>query len=148
MPVFVRPPTPRPIVSGHEPRRHWITLGGVRSTGLTAALGLADHAVEFIGVDAPWQTPEAEPIWTTVPNLAEHGRRDWHTPGYGEIVCHCELVTQREIMKTFDSLVPPGDAGGLKRRTRAGMGRCQGFYCGAHIAGLTKGRFEASPSIP
>jgi glycerol-3-phosphate dehydrogenase len=35
--------------------------------------------------------------------------------------------------------------GGLKRRTRAMMGRCQGFYCSAPIADITKGRFDGKP---
>jgi glycerol-3-phosphate dehydrogenase len=55
--------------------------------------------------------------------LAEHLPRDWQTPGYGEIVCHCELVTRREIEAALASPVPPGDFGGLRRRTRAAMGR-------------------------
>jgi glycerol-3-phosphate dehydrogenase len=36
--------------------------------------------------------------------------------------------------------LPAGDVGGLKRRTRAMMGRCQGFYCSAHVAALAEGR--------
>ncbi|MCA0344892.1 MAG: (2Fe-2S)-binding protein, partial [Proteobacteria bacterium] len=63
-------------------------------------------------------------------------------PDHGEIVCHCELVTRREIEATFDSPVPPGDFGGLRRRTRAGMGRCQGFYCNARLAEMTRGKLK------
>ena len=125
----------------NEASRHWLTLGGIRSTGLTAALGLASHAAELLGY-ATWSSPPpTETVWTPVPNLAEHLPRDWQSPGYGEIVCHCEMVTRREIDSAFASLLPPGDLGGLKRRTRAGMGRCQGFYCGAGLAELTRTRF-------
>lgn len=127
----------------HEPHRHWITLGAVRSTGLTAALGLAAHAAELIGAGA-WRAPAvAEPVWPKVPNLAEHAPRDWRAPGYGEIICHCEMVTRREIEAAFASPVPPGDLGGLRRRTRVAMGRCQGFYCGAKLARITAGRLAA-----
>lgn len=123
----------------HDAERHWITLGGIRSTGLTAALGLAQHAVSlWQGVRSPVTAPE----WPAMPMLAEHGARDWQTPGYGEIVCHCELVTRREIEAALASPLPPGDLSGLKRRTRATMGRCQGFYCGARVAALTEGRFS------
>jgi glycerol-3-phosphate dehydrogenase len=132
----------------HEPRRHWLTLGGIRSTGLTAALGLAAHAAELLG-DGRWSAPApGGPVWTPVPNLAEHLPRDWQTPGYGEIVCHCEMVTRREIENTFSSPVPPGNAGGLKRRTRAAMGRCQGFYCGAQLAELMQSRFSPPLASP
>jgi glycerol-3-phosphate dehydrogenase len=74
--------------------------------------------------------------------LAEHMARDWTRPGFGEIVCHCEMVTRREIEAALAGPLPAGDAGGLKRRTRAGMGRCQGFHCQAHVARLTAGRFD------
>jgi glycerol-3-phosphate dehydrogenase len=122
--------------------RHWITLGGIRSTGLTASLGLASYAAELLG-DAPWSgTLAMNPVWTPVPNLAEHLPRDWQTPGYGEIVCHCEMVTRREIDNAFASPLPPGNFGGLRRRTRAAMGRCQGFYCGAQLAELTQSRLS------
>ena len=112
----------------HESDRHWLTLGGIRSTGLTAALGLAAHAAELLGYDEG-VAPKAQ----TSPMLAEHDVRDWQTPGYGEIVCHCEMVTRREIEATFASPVPPATRNGVKRRTRATMGRCQGFYCGARV---------------
>ena len=58
----------------------------------------------------------------------------------GEIVCHCEWVTRGEIEAACKGPLPAGDLGGLKRRTRAMMGRCQGFYCGAEITTM----FEAA----
>ncbi|MDQ0391938.1 NAD(P)/FAD-dependent oxidoreductase [Labrys monachus] len=124
----------------HEKDRHWITVGGIRSTGLTAALGLAAHVAELLAGEGWQASPLEDPVWTPVPNLAEHRPRDWQAPNHGEIVCHCEMVTRREIEATFASPLPPGDFGGLRRRTRAAMGRCQGFYCGARLAELTAGR--------
>jgi len=127
-----------------DPARRWITLGGIRSTGLTASLGLAAHALrlhEAFGDAAP--TPVAAPVWPRLPNLAQHLERDWQAPDHGEIVCHCEMVTRREIEAALAGPAPARDAGGLKRRTRAGMGRCQGFYCQGRVAQLTKGRFAA-----
>ncbi len=130
----------------HEPDRHWVTLGGIRSTGLTSALGLAAHAADL--VDGAWvRAPVSEPGRPTCPNLAEHLPRDWQTPGYGEIVCHCEMVTSREIEAAMASPLPPGDIGGLRRRTRAGMGRCQGFYCGAKLARMTQNRFATPLAV-
>ncbi len=133
----------------HEPDRHWITLGGIRSTGLTSALGLARHASDLLTGErtggTPWNTAGGpQSARTFMPNLAEHLPRDWQVPGYGEIVCHCEMVTRREIEAALQSPVPPGDFGGLRRRTRAGMGRCQGFYCGAKLARITQGHFAST----
>lgn len=123
--------------------RHFMTLGGVRSTGLTSALGLARHAFERYRLRHT-PSPVAPSVWPWMPNIAEHRKRDWQKRGYEEIVCHCELVTRREIDAAFDSPLPPGDLGGLKRRTRACMGRCQGFYCGSRVAELTQNRFATS----
>ncbi|WP_423822203.1 NAD(P)/FAD-dependent oxidoreductase [Salinisphaera sp. SPP-AMP-43] len=116
----------------HEPERGWLTLGGVRSTGLTAALGIAAHAYALYR-QRRQHSPLAAPATPWLPNIAEHRPRDWQAAGYDEIVCHCELVTRREIEAALASTLPPGDIGGLKRRTRACMGRCQGFYCAAHL---------------
>jgi len=119
-----------------------LTLGGIRSTGLSAALGIARHAWRLFsgtGLHAA-MTPRAAPEGCAVPNLAEHEPRDWQAEDHGEMACHCELVTRREIEAALNGPLPPADLSGLKRRTRAGMGRCQGFYCQARLARLTEGR--------
>ncbi len=139
----IRPATERPEYRVLEySDRNWITLGGIRSTGLTSALGIAQHVHSlFVGYDAGF-TALVNPIVPKVPNLAEHLPRDCASEGYGEIVCHCEMVTEREIKAALDSdILPVGSLSGLKRRTRVTMGRCQGFYCSARLAELTEGRF-------
>ena len=121
----------------HLPDRNWLTLGGIRSTGMTASLGLAEHAAgllggsEMLAEHAPVHRPH---------HLTETAPRDWQDPGYGEIVCHCEMVTRREIEAALAAPVPPRSFAGLKRRTRACMGRCQGFNCLARLAEITDGR--------
>lgn len=127
--------------------RNWITVGGIRSTGLTASLGIARHVYGLYQDMGRQHTAIATPYTPRVPNLAEHRPRDWQTAGYGEIVCHCEMVTLREIEQALSGSVPAGDFGGLKRRTRCGMGRCQGFYCNAQLALLTAGCFDAPLSV-
>ena len=121
--------------------RHWITLGGIRSTGLTSSLGLAQHVSQLLTEQGVKFKSVTKPLIPQVPNLAEHLPRDYETAGYGEVVCHCEMVTEREINAVMDGPLPAGSLGGLKRRTRATMGRCQGFYCSARLAELTKGKF-------
>jgi glycerol-3-phosphate dehydrogenase len=124
-----------------RPQQRAITLGGIRSTGLSSALGLAQHALRLAeSFGTQWPAPPPAPP-TIMPNLAEHAPRDWQRPDHGAIICHCELVTQREIAAALASPIPPGDFGGLRRRTRAGMGRCQGFYCHARLAQITAGQF-------
>lgn len=130
-----------------RPEQRAITLGGIRSTGLSAALGLAQHALTLHATfGLPARAPVAPPP-VRLPNLTEIHERDWQQPGHGEIVCHCELVTRREIEAALASAVPPGDFGGLRRRTRAGMGRCQGFYCNARLAEMSRGRLTVPLAV-
>lgn len=129
----------------HDAERSVTTVGGIRSTGLTAALGLARHVFQIsTASDCSFTPPDGPLHWPPVPNLAEHLPRDWMTPGHGGIVCHCEMVTRREIERAVSDILPPNDQAGLKRRTRAGMGRCQGFYCDAEVTALTSACFNRS----
>lgn len=128
------------------PRDGWISVSGIRSTGLTGALGIATlvgglHAEHFAAV-----TPLPDPVWPRVPNLTEGRARRWMEPRRSEILCHCEMVTRGEIEEAFAGPLPAGTIGGLRRRTRCMMGRCQGFYCtrrvmeiaGRHLPGLVE----------
>jgi glycerol-3-phosphate dehydrogenase len=78
-----------------------------------------------------------------MPNIGEAFPRPYERedliaadPEYGAIVCFCERVTRGEIRDALASVIPPTDLDGLRRRTRATMGRCQGFYCGAEVSGM------------
>lgn len=119
------------------PARRWITAGGIRSTGLSAALGIAGYVAELYEQNFGSIPVSRDPVWTPVPNLAEATARPYEEGG--EIVCHCELVTRREIEAALVGALPATDLGGLKRRTRATMGRCQGFYCMAQVMALLAG---------
>ncbi|MDP3340026.1 NAD(P)/FAD-dependent oxidoreductase [Frigidibacter sp.] len=133
----------------YQIRRHegqaYITVGGIRSTGLTAALGIARHVAGLAAGEAPWQPP-ADPLWPQMPMLAEDGLRDWQCAGNGGIVCHCEKVTRREVEAALTGPLAAQTLAGLKRRTRVTMGRCQGFYCTAELAEVTRGRL-AQPMV-
>lgn len=123
-------------------------LGGIRSTGLTASMAIAGHLSELLadaGLDTE-QRPDL-PAEPRVPNLGNDGARSFDDadliatqPSAGEIVCFCERVTRHDIGQAMASSVPPGHLDGLRRRTRAMMGRCQGFYCGANIEAIFEGQ--------
>jgi glycerol-3-phosphate dehydrogenase len=57
-------------------------------------------------------------------------------PAYGTALCHCEQVSRGEVRDACHAIVPPADLAGVRRRTRAMNGRCQGFYCGATVVAL------------
>jgi glycerol-3-phosphate dehydrogenase len=86
--------------------------------------------------------PPGEILWPKVPNISTAGPRDWQAPGNGGIVCHCELVTRREIEAALSGPLGARSLAGLKRRTRVTMGRCQGFHCAGPLARITAGRFD------
>jgi len=128
-----------------------VLVGGIRSTGLTSGMAIAEHVMGLLadaglGVDERADLP-APP---RMPNLGEAGVRPFQDsdriaadPEYGRIVCFCERVTAGEIRDAFQSPIPPTDLDGLRRRTRVMNGRCQGFYCGAHTKALLDARGEA-----
>lgn len=117
----------------------YICVGGIRSTGLSAALGIAAHVLRLAKRS---DLPIEEPSWPVMPNISVAAPRDWQCAGHGGIVCHCELVTRREIEAAMTGPLAAGSLAGLKRRTRVTMGRCQGFYCSAELARLTEGRLS------
>ena len=57
-------------------------------------------------------------------------------PSYGRIICRCETVSEGEILEAIRTNPKPTDLDGVKRRTRAQMGRCQGGFCGPYITEL------------
>jgi len=127
-----------------DARRRYACVAGIRSTGLSASLGIAEHVVALLGeaglVLRPRPGGAPPPL---MPYIGEAGRRPYQDaeaiaadPAYGEIVCFCERVSRGEIRDALASPVPPADLGGLRRRTRAMNGRCQGFYCGAIVSRL------------
>ena len=54
-------------------------------------------------------------------------------PLYGQIICRCETVTEAEIVQAIRSPLGALDVDGIKRRTRAGMGRCQSGFCSPRV---------------
>ena len=131
-----------------EAGQRYACAGGIRSTGLSASLGIAEHVAELLEEAGLALKPRpgfaASP--PVMPYIGEAGVRPYQDaaaiaadPAYGQIVCHCERVSRGEIRDALASPVPPADLGGLRRRTRAGNGRCQGFYCGAAVSRLLAG---------
>jgi glycerol-3-phosphate dehydrogenase len=57
-------------------------------------------------------------------------------PAYGKIICRCEQISEGEILEAIRMNPPARDMDGVKRRTRSGMGRCQGGFCGPYVMEL------------
>lgn len=121
----------------------YLLLGGIRSTGLTSAMALAEYARELLSDAGMVTAPPPDGPVRSMPPLGESMLRPHADPArvaidadYGRVVCFCERVTRGEVRDALASTIPPRDLDGLRRRTRAVMGRCQGFYCGVEVQRL------------
>ncbi|WP_029108269.1 NAD(P)/FAD-dependent oxidoreductase [Mycobacterium sp. URHD0025] len=124
-----------------DPAQHYLLVGGIRSTGLTAGMAIAEYTRDQLvsaGLDL---VPAGElPDPPQMPNLGEAFPRPYQQadkiaadPAYGRIVCFCERVTEGELRDACHSVIPPAALEGLRRRTRVMNGRCQAFFCGAEV---------------
>ncbi|HEX2581285.1 MAG TPA: FAD-dependent oxidoreductase [Dongiaceae bacterium] len=126
------------IAVAHDLR--WVTVAGIRSTGLTGALGIARSVTEEMGLGPPRAQSGPTPA---MPSLSAYETRPYLGKEGCDIACHCEQVTVAEIDAALSSPPAATDLDGIKRRTRAMMGRCQGFYCAARIRDrLEEGRWR------
>ncbi len=122
-------------LSAHADSRY-VCLAGIRSTGLTSSMAVAEEAVTLltsIGLTAARRADDALRGASMTP-LGEIDERPYQKGG--TVVCHCERVTTEEIAAAIGSIVPASDLDGLRRRTRVLAGRCQGFYCAANVCAL------------
>ena len=134
--------------------QRYVTVGGIRSTGLTSSMAVAEYVADLLAVaGATWSGPPSDPDPPKMPPLGEsHVRplgdpiRIQSDPAYGTAICHCERVSRGEVSDACHGLVPATDLGGVRRRTRAMNGRCQGFYCGAMVVELVAAETGIDPA--
>ena len=114
----------------------FFNVAGIESPGLSSAPAIAVHVAEIVSESMGGLMEKEDFIqglktheFFRDMNLEEKEQIIKDDPGYGRIVCRCENVTEAEVL---DSIRRPAGArtvDGVKRRTRAGMGRCQGGFC-------------------
>lgn len=120
-----------------------IHCAGIESPGLTASPAIAKYVVETL-VSGMLPIEKNEKFnGTRKPDyffkhlsMEEKNEIIKADPSYGKIVCRCEQVTEGEILRAIRENPPAKDIDGVKRRTRSGMGRCQGGFCQPYIAEL------------
>lgn len=120
-----------------------IHAGAIDSPGLTCCVSIAKYltnlllksGLELIEKDNWDGKRENSHAFREMSDDEKHAYIQEH-PEYGKIVCRCETVTEGEILHAIRSNPAAVDIDGVKRRTRSGMGRCQGGFCGPYIMEL------------
>ena len=127
-----------------------MNLLGINSPGLTSALPLARRVVEKVR-----EQEELRPNGAFNPIREGHARfadldpaaRERlirEDPDYGEIYCRCECVTKAEVKRAVHNPLGVSTVSGIKYRTRASMGRCQGGYCETRLTAMIQEELHKS----
>lgn len=131
------------IIEESQSVKGLIHCAGIESPGLTSAPAIAEYVVnELVGKIVALEKNERfngtrKPDYF-FKNLSVDEKNELikKEPSYGKIVCRCEQITEGEILRVIRENPPAKDIDGVKRRTRSGMGRCQGGFCQPYVAEL------------
>ena len=127
-------------VDTYEDLKGYVNLSGVRSTGLTLSVSMGKYVVERLkGIGCELTFKENyKAVRKGIPRFHELSREEQEkliaeNPAYGTIVCRCETITEGEILDAIHRPLGARTVDAVKRRVRAGMGRCQGGFCGPKV---------------
>lgn len=130
------------ILGQPEDAAGFFDCAGIESPGLSAAPAIGQEIAAqvsgFLGLE---EKPNFDPIRRGPVNPKSLSKEQWAAliekePAYGQIICRCEQVSEGEILAAIRSPLGARDLDGVKRRTRAGMGRCQGGFCAPRVMEL------------
>lgn len=139
-------------VDTYDDLKNYINLSGVRSTGLTASAALGKYVAQTlreIGMDAPFKS-DFDPCRKGIPCFHAMSREEQDAmirkdPLYGRVICRCETVTEGEIVAAIHRPIPARSMDAIKRRLRAGTGRCQGGFCGPRLVDILSRELKIAP---
>lgn len=125
----------------NSPKKQFINAAGIESPGLSASPAIAEYIIKLLSEQGLTLTKKQNynPIRESVhkffeASIDQKNKIIKDNPAYGRIVCRCEGITEGEIIDAIRRNPSACDLDGVKRRTRAQMGRCQGGFCGPYIA--------------
>ncbi|HHW31629.1 MAG TPA: NAD(P)/FAD-dependent oxidoreductase [Clostridiaceae bacterium] len=139
------------IIAESKTAKGFINLAGIKSPGLTAAPAIARMAVELLQTSGLNFVKKEDFIDTRhqirfnqLP-IEEKRLLIEENPLYGRVICRCETITEGEIVDALHSPIPPRSLDGVKRRANAGMGRCQGGFCGPRVLEIIARELKLQP---
>ncbi len=125
------------------PNDRFVNVAGIESPGLSSAPAIAEYVVELLANANVTleKKDDFNPIRPAAHAFREASMEEKNEiikkdPTYGRIICRCETVSEGEILAAIRTNPKPRDLDGVKRRTRAQMGRCQGGFCSPYIVEL------------
>ena len=131
------------IIEESQVAQGFIHCIGIESPGLTASPAIAEYVVETLvskrlSLEKNQNFNGKRTSNKVFKNLSIAEKNEWiqKDSSYGKIVCRCEQITEGEILRAIRENPPAKDVDGVKRRTRSGMGRCQGGFCQPYVAEL------------
>ena len=120
----------------NSPKAGFINCAGIESPGLTSAPAIARYVVDMLKESGVEFEANEKFNGTRRPShyfrelsIDEKNEIIKNNPDYAHVICRCETVTAGEIIEAIRTNPRPTDIDGIKRRTRASMGRCQGGFC-------------------
>ena len=117
----------------------FIDVAGIESPGLTCAPAIGVYVADIVKkLLSPAEKENFIAERRGIPSMAlasgqERQRLILENPAYANVICRCEMVTEGEIIDAIRRPVGARTTDGIKRRTRAGMGRCQSGFCNPKV---------------
>ena len=127
-------------VDTYEDLYGYVNLSGVRSTGLTLSVAMGKYVAQtLLNIGAPMVMKDnfikerKGIVKFSEQTREEQDKLIQENPLYGNVICRCETITEAEIMQAIHRPLGAKSVDGVKRRVRAGMGRCQAGFCGPKV---------------
>ena len=131
----------------------YINLSGVRSTGLTLSAATGKYVVQqmqYHGAGLIFKNNFVEKRKGIVKfsecSREEQERLSQENPLYGNVICRCETITEAEILQAIHRPLGARSMDAVKRRVRAGMGRCQAGFCGPKVLEILARELGCDPT--
>ncbi|NLW88444.1 MAG: NAD(P)/FAD-dependent oxidoreductase [Clostridiaceae bacterium] len=136
---------------------HYVEAAGIKSPGLASAPAIGEYVVDRlreIGLSTVQKQSVTDHPDALTRRVVRFNRMTDEQraalvvsdPAYGRVVCRCETVTEGEVLDAIRSPLPARTLDAIKRRTAAGLGRCQGGFCGPRIAALLAEELRIPPT--
>ena len=118
---------------------NFFNVAGIESPGLSSAPAIGEYVAELVAEKlAAEKNPSFDSVRHGIPKFREMDNEERaryinENSAYGRVVCRCETVTEAEIVDAIRRPLGATTLDGIKRRTRAGMGRCQSGFCTTRV---------------